>query len=160
MGTHVQIDVVQGGLGLDAYDEDVPALLEGVPHEPTCTSNLQHLDGTLSMARLDPGTATSEVFVCVGEQPELDFGGARNPDGQGFAAFGRVVEGMALVRNIQVRCQLVYSSQVWRDGTDGVWVAAMVQAGSANADPPNAEMGGLRGQLLDEPVLWRHVTRM
>ena len=53
------------------------------------------------MARLEPGTASSELFICVGDQPDLDFGGARNPDGQGFAAFGRVIEGMDVVRAIQ-----------------------------------------------------------
>jgi peptidyl-prolyl cis-trans isomerase A (cyclophilin A) len=50
------------------------------------------------MARTEPGSATSEFFICIGDQPELDFGGKRNPDGQGFAAFGRVVEGMDVVR--------------------------------------------------------------
>ena len=53
------------------------------------------------MARVEPGTAAGEIFICVGDQPELDFGGKRNPDGQGFAAFGRVVEGMEVVRAIQ-----------------------------------------------------------
>ncbi len=53
------------------------------------------------MARLEPGTASSEFFICVGAQPELDYGGARNPDGQGFAAFGRVTDGMDVVRAIQ-----------------------------------------------------------
>jgi len=53
------------------------------------------------MARMDPGTATTEFFICVGYQPELDFGGKRNSDGQGFAAFGQVVEGMDVVRKIQ-----------------------------------------------------------
>jgi peptidyl-prolyl cis-trans isomerase A (cyclophilin A) len=52
------------------------------------------------MARDGPDTATQNIFVCVGDQPELDFGGKRNPDGQGFAAFGRVVEGMDVVRRI------------------------------------------------------------
>jgi peptidyl-prolyl cis-trans isomerase A (cyclophilin A) len=54
------------------------------------------------MARLAPGTASSEFFFCIEDQPELDFGGRRNPDGQGFAAFGRVVSGMDVVRAIQV----------------------------------------------------------
>ncbi len=64
-------------------------------------TGLKHLDGTLSMARNEPGTASSEFFICVGDQPELDYGGRRNPDGQGFAAFGRVVRGMDVVRKIQ-----------------------------------------------------------
>ena len=53
------------------------------------------------MARVGPDTAMDEFFICVGDQPELDFGGKRNPDGQGFAAFGRVVRGMEVVRRIQ-----------------------------------------------------------
>jgi peptidyl-prolyl cis-trans isomerase A (cyclophilin A) len=53
------------------------------------------------MARDKPGTASSEFFICVNDQPELDFMGLRNPDGQGFAAFGRVVQGMDVVRSIQ-----------------------------------------------------------
>ncbi|UCG59876.1 MAG: peptidylprolyl isomerase [Phycisphaerales bacterium] len=68
--------------------------------ESTRKTGLHHLDGTISMARADPNTATHHFFICLGEQPELDFGGKRNPDGQGFAAFGRVVEGMDVVRKI------------------------------------------------------------
>ena len=52
------------------------------------------------MARDEPGTASSEFFICVGDQPELDFGGKRNPDGAGFAAFGKVIKGMEVVRKI------------------------------------------------------------
>ena len=69
--------------------------------ERTRDTGLKHLDGTLSMARNGPDTATSDFFICIGDQPELDFGGKRNPDGQGFAAFGRVVKGMDVVRKIQ-----------------------------------------------------------
>jgi peptidyl-prolyl cis-trans isomerase A (cyclophilin A) len=52
------------------------------------------------MARSGPDSATSSFFICIGDQPSLDFGGARNADGQGFAAFGRVVSGMDVVRKI------------------------------------------------------------
>jgi cyclophilin family peptidyl-prolyl cis-trans isomerase len=68
--------------------------------ERTRDTGLRHRDGTVSMARDGPDTARHEFFICVGDQPELDFGGARNPDGQGFAAFGRVVKGMDVVRTI------------------------------------------------------------
>jgi peptidyl-prolyl cis-trans isomerase A (cyclophilin A) len=54
------------------------------------------------MARGTPGSATSSFFFCIGPQPELDFGGKRNPDGQGFAAFGLVVKGMDVVKAIHV----------------------------------------------------------
>ena len=53
------------------------------------------------MARGGPDSATSDFFICIGDQPSLDFGGARNPDGQGFAAFGKVTKGMDIVRKIQ-----------------------------------------------------------
>ena len=68
--------------------------------ERTRDTGLTHVDGAISMARDGPDTATSDFFVCVGAQPELDFGGKRNPDGQGFAAFGRVVSGMDVIRKI------------------------------------------------------------
>jgi cyclophilin family peptidyl-prolyl cis-trans isomerase len=73
---------------------------DAIALERTSETRLRHLDGTLSMARAGPDTATHSFFICIGDQPELNFGGGRNPDGQGFAAFGRVVEGMELVREI------------------------------------------------------------
>jgi peptidyl-prolyl cis-trans isomerase A (cyclophilin A) len=89
------ISVVQGGR------DDAPGGLLPIPHETTETTGIRHTDGVISMARDAPGTATSEFFICIGPNPALDFGGARNPDGQGFAAFGRVVSGMEVVRRIQ-----------------------------------------------------------
>ena len=62
---------------------------------------MTHINGTISMARLEPGTASSEFFICINNQPELDYGGNRNPDGQGFAAFGQVLEGLDIVEKIQ-----------------------------------------------------------
>ena len=58
------------------------------------------MKGTISMARLEPGTASSEIFICINDQPELDYGGKRNSDGQGFAAFGKVILGMDIVKII------------------------------------------------------------
>jgi peptidyl-prolyl cis-trans isomerase A (cyclophilin A) len=72
-----------------------------IPLERTNKTGLKHLDGTISMARDEADTATSDFFICIGDQPELDFGGRRNPDGQGFAAFGKVTYGMDVVRKIQ-----------------------------------------------------------
>jgi peptidyl-prolyl cis-trans isomerase A (cyclophilin A) len=69
--------------------------------ERTSITGLKHRDGTVSMARSGPDSATSDFFICIGDQPLLDFGGARNADGQGFAAFGRVVAGMDVVKVIQ-----------------------------------------------------------
>ncbi len=93
----VKIEVIQGGVFTEIRFEKIP----GIRHETTKETDLKHLDGTLSMARSEPGTASTEFFICVGDQPELDFGGKRNPDGQGFAAFGQVIQGMDVVRKIQ-----------------------------------------------------------
>jgi len=92
----VKIDVVQAGVA-PAREKDDRA---PIPLERTRDTGLAHVDGAISMARDTPDSATSDFFVCVGDQPSLDFGGARNPDGQGFAAFGRVVRGMEVVRRI------------------------------------------------------------
>ena len=94
----VKIEVIQGGLGFDKHPMELPP----ITHETTDKSGTKHEDGTISMARLEPGTASSEIFICINDQPELDFGGKRNPDGQGFAAFGKVVSGMDIVRQIQM----------------------------------------------------------
>ena len=90
----IKIEVIQGGLG-DAGDSITP-----IPHETTQSTGVLHLDGVISMARMEPGTASTEFFICVGDQPELDFGGKRNPDGQGFSAFGKVIKGMDIVKKI------------------------------------------------------------
>ena len=73
----------------------------GIPLERTSVTGLKHVDGALSMARTGPDTATTSFFIAIGPQPELDFGGKRNADGQGFGVFGRVVSGMDVVRKIQ-----------------------------------------------------------
>ncbi len=93
----VKIEVVQAGIDPKRAKEEFPP----VPLERTSRTHVAHKDGTVSMARDGPDTATSDFFICIGEQPELDFGGKRNPDGQGFAAFGRVTSGMDVVKKIQ-----------------------------------------------------------
>jgi peptidyl-prolyl cis-trans isomerase A (cyclophilin A) len=88
--------VVQGGTSGD------PArILPPIAHEPTSQTGLRHVDGALSMARFDPGTADGDFFIMVGDQPGFDAGRAA-PDDPGFAVFGRVVEGMEVVRSILV----------------------------------------------------------
>lgn len=120
------IQVIQAGIG----DRASP-VSPGVEHESTAVTGLRHLDGTVSLARAGVGTATGATFfVCVGEQPALDFGGARNADGQGFAAFGRVIEGMEVVRAIH------------RAATD----AALGQ-------------GAMQGQMISVPVGIREARR-
>ena len=93
----VRIQVIQ----IEANPARSDELLPPIPLERTNATGLRHLDGTLSMARSEPDTAQDSFSICIGDQPELDFGGKRNPDGQGFAAFGRVIQGMELVRKIQ-----------------------------------------------------------
>ncbi|MCB2197162.1 MAG: peptidylprolyl isomerase [Bacteroidetes bacterium] len=95
----VKIEVIQGGLGFEVEESPYPP----IQHETTKETGVLHEDGTLSMARAEPGTASSEFFICIGDQPELDFGGKRNPDGQGFAAFGKVTKGMDIVKKIQIQ---------------------------------------------------------
>jgi len=90
----IKIEVIQGGQL--ARDKEFPAIML----ERTSVTGIKHTDGAISMARGGPDTATSSFFFCVGDQPELDFGGRRNKDGQGFAAFGRVVAGMDVVKKI------------------------------------------------------------
>lgn len=94
--SEVKIAVIQGAANAARRREYRPA----IPLERTSVTGLRHRDGTVSMARSGPDTARDEFFICVGDQPSLDFGGARHTDGQGFAAFGRVVRGMDVVRKI------------------------------------------------------------
>ena len=93
----IRIEVIQGGVNLERMTENGAP----IPLERTSETGLRHLDGTISMARFRPDSAVSDFFICIGDQPELDFGGMRNPDGQGFAAFGQVTDGMDVVRTIQ-----------------------------------------------------------
>jgi peptidyl-prolyl cis-trans isomerase A (cyclophilin A) len=91
-------ELIQGGIWKTNYalSEKIP----GIPHEPTNQTKILHTDGTISLARQAPGTANTEFFICVGDQHGFDYGGANNPDGQGYAAFGRVVKGMPVVKSI------------------------------------------------------------
>lgn len=93
----VRIAVVQASVA----QARSPEAFAAIPLERTSVTGLRHLDGTLSMARGDPNSARSSFFICIGDQPSLDFAGHRNLDGQGFAAFGRVLQGMDVVRAIQ-----------------------------------------------------------
>ena len=93
----IRIEVIQGGTSPEYPREGgTPIALER-----TSVTGLRHVDGAISMARFTPDSAVSDFFICINDQPELDFGGQRNPDGQGFAAFGIVTAGMDVVRAIQ-----------------------------------------------------------
>lgn len=93
----IRIAVIQASRNPDRSRQGYPP----IALERTSETGVRHVDGAVSMARGGPDTATSSFFICVGDQPSLDFGGWRNPDGQGFAAFGRVARGMDVVRAIQ-----------------------------------------------------------
>lgn len=93
----VKIEVIQGGL---ARKEEAVSF-DPIVLERTSETGLKHRHGTLSMARSEPDSGTTEFFICINDQPSLDYGGKRNPDGQGFAAFGRVIDGMDNVLRIQ-----------------------------------------------------------
>ena len=120
-----KITVVQGAAN-KVFTEFAPIELES-----TQQTGIKHLDGTLSIARLGPHTATHEFFICIGAQPGLDFAAKRHPDGLGFAAFGRVIEGMDVARRInQIREAKV---------TDDAYLA---------------------GQLLAHPVIIESIKRL
>jgi peptidyl-prolyl cis-trans isomerase A (cyclophilin A) len=91
-------ELIQGGIW--RTNAKKAAALRGIPHESTKQTGLQHLRGSLSMARLEPGTAGSEFFICLKKEPGLDYGGENIGDGQGYAVFGRVVKGMEIVEKI------------------------------------------------------------
>lgn len=93
----IKIEVIQGGL----WEDEHPDRLPPIKHETTRETGILHKNGVISMARNRPGTASDAFFICIGDQPELDYGGKRNPDGQGFAAFGKVIKGMDVVKIIQ-----------------------------------------------------------
>ena len=92
----VKIQVIQAGANVSKTNE----FFTPIKLERTRDTRLTHRDGTISMARDGVDSAQDEFFICLGAQPELDFNGKRNPDGQGFAAFGQVVQGMDVVRKI------------------------------------------------------------
>ncbi|MDR3716187.1 MAG: peptidylprolyl isomerase [Puia sp.] len=94
-------ELIQGGIW--KRNSARASSLPGIPHETTRQTHILHKDGVLSLARRAPGTATTEFFICVGDQPGFDYGGDNNPDGQGYAAFGRVVKGRDIVGMIYNR---------------------------------------------------------
>jgi peptidyl-prolyl cis-trans isomerase A (cyclophilin A) len=93
----VEIQVIQFQIAASRRGEQFPP----IPLERTSVTGLTHVDGAISMARGGPDTATGSFSIVIGRQPEMDFGGRRNPDGQGFAVFGRVIRGMDVVAAIQ-----------------------------------------------------------
>jgi peptidyl-prolyl cis-trans isomerase A (cyclophilin A) len=109
--------ILQGGL-----QNDPRKLLPPIAHESSLKTGLKNLDGTITMARRAPGTATADWFICVGDQAYLD-ADPKDPKNPGFAAFGHVVEGMDVVRKL---------------------LAAPVD--------PNRGEGPMKGEMLVKPV--------
>jgi len=93
----VEIQVIQFQIDPARRRDQFPP----IAMERTSVTGLKHLNGAISMARSGPDTATASFSIVIGDQPEMDFGGKRNADGQGFAVFGRVVDGMDVVKKIQ-----------------------------------------------------------
>lgn len=87
--------VVQGGL-----QNDPRYLLKPIAHESTTKTGLKHTNGAISMGRRAPGTATSDFFICVGDQSYLDADPTQKGDNKGFACFGYVTEGLEVVKKI------------------------------------------------------------
>ncbi|TCR65318.1 peptidylprolyl isomerase [Bosea sp. BK604] len=95
-----KVSTVQWGW-YEQKDNTLP--FERPPIEPTSVTGLRHVRGTMSMARRGTGTPGSEYFIILRDEPELDFGGRRNPDGQGFSAFARVIEGFDTLERLHAR---------------------------------------------------------
>ena len=91
-------NLIQGGIWQTQYKKQTG--LPGIPHETTKQTGVLHKNGAISLARTAPGTANTEFFIVIGDQPAYDYGGSANPDGQGFAAFGKVIKGMDVVKQI------------------------------------------------------------
>lgn len=92
---NVRRGFIQGGVHRDARRSLLP-----IAHEPTTKTGIRHLDGTISMARREPGSAMGEFFILVGDAPSMDAKPGARGDNAGYAAFGRVVSGMPVVKRI------------------------------------------------------------
>jgi len=99
-GQPADIEIVQGG-GRQPFEPTAPV----IPHESTRDSGLRHQRGTISLSRFAPGAVYGGFFLCANDQPALDFGGARQPDGLGFAAFGRVRDGLDVLDRLFARAE-------------------------------------------------------
>ena len=107
--------LIQGGAGWDKYDA-----FEGIAHETTTETGLSHTRGAISLGRFEPGTASSEFFIMVHDYPGLDAGpGTRNPDEQGYAVFGAVIDGMEYVEAIW---QVPTGDETAPDGFQAQWI--------------------------------------
>ena len=113
------------GAGLvQAGVREAAKLYPPIEHEPTSKTGILHEDGTISMARGAPGSAQADFFITVGKIDGFDAGGDPSSDNLGYAAFGRVVEGMDVVKRLL----------------------------AAPVSPTKGEREGMKGQILETPV--------
>jgi peptidyl-prolyl cis-trans isomerase A (cyclophilin A) len=118
---------IQGGIR-----RDYRRMLNPIRHEPTSETGLRHVNGTISMARTTPGSAMGDFFIILGDMPAMDSGGhSESGDNEGYAAFGRVVGGLDVVRRIL-----------------------------AAPTVPNAGRGAMRGQMLVDQVTITSARRL
>ena len=99
MPTESNTGIIQGGMWQTNPAKKIT--IPGIAHETTKQTGLTHESGIISLARIEPGTANTEFFICIGDQSPLDAGRRGTEDGQGYAAFGKVFKGMSIVRKIQ-----------------------------------------------------------
>jgi len=115
--------LIQGGIR-----RNYRLMLAPVAHEPTSATGLRHRDGTISMARAEPGSAMGNFFITLGAMPQMDAHGGD----QGFAAFGQVIEGMEVVRRILAAPTV---ENAGRGAMRGQMIAAPVRIVSARRLP-------------------------
>ena len=90
-----------------------------IPHEPTSKTGLSHTDGAISMSRFAPGTATADFVLCVGDNTAMDAGREGSKDKLGYAAFGHVIKGMSVVREIM-------NGRIDKHTREGGWAGQML----------------------------------
>lgn len=118
---------IQGGIR-----RDYRRMLNPIRHEPTSETGLRHVDGTISMARTTPGSAMGDFFIILGDMPSMDAGHrSEEGDDEGYAAFGRVVGGMDVVRRILAAPTI-----------------------------PNDGRGAMRGQMIEQQVTITSARRL
>lgn len=92
--------LIQGGLWQTNFKKQ--QTIPGIPLETTQQTGILHTEGVISLARNeDPNSGNTEFFICLDDQPDYDYGGDASPDKKGYVTFGRVIEGMKYVRQIQ-----------------------------------------------------------
>lgn len=118
--------VVQGGL-----QNDPKKVLPPVPHEPNSQTGIKHTTGTISMGRHAPGSAQADWFIVIGDHDYLDADPKDPKKTPGFAAFGRVTEGLDVAQKIL-----------------------------GQPVDPKAGVGAMKGEMLVKPVRIRTVRRV